>query len=126
MSGRTFAGNLRIAPVDKNGVVQGRGYIGLLNAVKCALKVPAAENIDQISRKIGSVGQIISRAQIPKPTELEVTVDDTDDQRVLAYALNGVIASYAQSSATVTDEAVTVGALGDWVPLANRKVSSVV
>jgi hypothetical protein len=126
MSGRTFAGNLRIAPVDKNGVVQGHGYMGLLNAVKCALKVPAAENIDQISRKIGSVGQIISRAQIPKATELEVTVDDTDDQRMLAYALNGIVANYSQSGVTITDEAVTCGALNDWVPLANRKVSSVV
>lgn len=124
MSGRIFSGNLRIAPVDKNGVVQGHGYFGLLNAVKLALKVPAAENVDQISRKNGSTGQIISRAQIPKPTELEITVDDTDDQRVLALAMNGITAAYAQSSATITDEAVTAGALGDWVPLANRKVSA--
>lgn len=127
MAGKTFAGNLRIAPVDSNGVIlTGKGYIGVLNTVKCELVVPAPTNIDQISRQIGSVGQLKSRAQVPKATTLNLDIDDLDDQRVLAYALNGQTVAYTQSGGTITNEVCTAGALGDWFPLANRGVSSLV
>jgi hypothetical protein len=126
MAGRTFSGNVRIAKVNGDGVVQG-AFIGLLNTVKCELVVPAPDKIQQISRMNGTVGQPISTALVPKPTSLNMSIDDTTDQRILAYALNGITAAYSQSSATVTDEAVTSpAAFNDWAPLANRHVSSVV
>jgi hypothetical protein len=133
MSGKVYAGNLRIAVVSALGVALG-GYIGLLNTVKLELQTPAPDNVDQNSKQIGSVGQLKSRAQIPKPTTLAVSIDDLDDQRILAYALNGVVASYSQAaaniktqaSATVMDEVVSAGVLGTAVALAHIHVSSVV
>lgn len=126
MGAHVFSGNFRIAKVDKNGVVQG-GFLGIFNTTKCELVVPAPDNIDQISRQNGTAGQIVSRAQLPKPTTLNLSIDDTDDQRVLAYALNGLTGTFSQTSGSVTDEAVTApAALDDWVALANRQVSAVV
>ncbi len=128
-----FNGNLRIAKCDKNGVVQG-GYIGLLNPVKCELVTPAAANIDEISRFISSAGQILSRGQIPNPTTLNLETSTLSDQRVLAFALNGITATYSQSAATIAaqtggsivDEVVNAGARDVPVALANRQVSAVV
>lgn len=126
MGAHVFSGNFRIAKVDKNGVVQG-GFLGIFNTTKCELVVPTPEQIDQISKQNGTAGQIVSRAQLPKPTTLNLAIDDTDDQRVLAYALNGLIGAFSQTSGTVTDEVVTApAALGDWIALANRQVSAVV
>lgn len=128
-----FNGNLRIAKCDKNGVVSG-GFIGLLNPVKCELVTPAAENIDEISRFIDTAGQILSRGQIPKATSLNLETSTLSDQRVLAFALNGLTADYAQSAATIAaqaggsivDEVVNSGVLNVPVALANRQVSAVV
>lgn len=126
MAARTFSGNVRIAKVNGDGVVQG-AFIGLLNTVKCELVVPAPDKIQQISRMNGTVGQPISTALIPKPTSLAMSIDDTSDQRILAYALNGITAAYSQSSGSIVDEAVTAPAtFGDWAPLAHRHVSAVV
>lgn len=124
MSGKVFSGNVRIAIVNALGVMQG-GYIGPLNCTKLELVTPAPENIDQISRMNGTVGQLGSRAQVPKPTTLATVFDDTADQRVLAYALNGVVNAYSQTGGTITDEVVATKALGDWYPLANIHVSAV-
>lgn len=124
MGAHVYSGNFRIAKVDKHGALLS-AFLGIFNTPKCELVVPSPEIIDQISRMNGTAGQIVSRAQIPKPTTLNMDVDDTDDQRILAYALNGLNATFSQSSATVTDEVVTApNPLGDWVPLANRQVSS--
>lgn len=128
-----FNGNLRIAKCDKNGVVQG-GFIGLLNPVKCELVTPAAENVDEISRFIDTAGQILSRGQIPKATSLNLETSTLSDQRVLAFALNGITANYSQSAAiistqaaaTVTDEVVDAGVLDVPVALLKRSLSSVV
>lgn len=126
MGANTFSGNVRIAQVNADGVVQG-SFIGVVNTTKLELVVPAPTNIDQISRKNGTVGQIVSRAQVPKATSLNVDIDDTDDQRILAYALNGVTAAYSQTGGSITDEVITAPTqFGDWAVLANRHVSAVV
>jgi hypothetical protein len=125
MAGKVFSGNVRIAIVNALGVMQG-GYLGPVNCTKLELVTPAPETIDQISRQNGTAGQLVSRAQIPKTTTLQLAFDDTADQRIMAYALNGVVQAYSQSSGSVTHEAVSAKALGDWVPLASIHVSSVV
>jgi hypothetical protein len=133
MSGKNFAGNLRIAQVNKDGVVIGP-FIGILNTVKCELQTPAPENIDQNSKNISTIGQLKSRAQIPKPTTLAVSIDDLDDQRVMAFALNGISQAFAQAAkhvktqagGAVVDEAVSATTLGTPIQLANFAVSSVV
>ncbi|MGH8121212.1 MAG: hypothetical protein ACREPT_00390 [Rudaea sp.] len=125
MAGKVFSGNVRITPVNVLGVAIA-GAIGLLNTVKCELVTPAPENIDQISRQNGTVGQLVSRAQVPKPVTLNLQIDDTTDQRVLAYALNGVAVGYSQSSHTAVAVAYNAPAtLGDSIPLGYRHVSSV-
>jgi len=133
MSGKVFAGNLRIALINALGVVSG-GYIGVLNTVKCEIQTPAPDNIDQISKMIGTVGQLRSRAQIPKASNLAITIDDLNDQRVLAFALNGLSGNYTQAQvnvitqagATVTDEVHSSGTLGSVIQLSKVNVSSVV
>jgi len=126
MGAHVFSGNFRIAKVDKNGVVQG-GFLGIFNTTKAELVVPAPDKIQQISRMNGTAGQIVSSAQLPKPTSLNLSIDDTDDQRVLAYALNGLSAAFSQSSGSIVDEVITAPAtLGDWVAVANRQISTVV
>jgi hypothetical protein len=125
MAGKVFSGNVRIAIVNASGVMQA-GYAGPINCTKLELITPAPEQIDQISRQNGTAGQLVSRAQVPKITTLALAFDDTADQRILAYALNGVVAAYTQSSGSVVDEVVAGKALGDWVPLASIHVSTVV
>ena len=133
MSGKVFSGNLRITPVNKNGTAIAAA-IGVVNSVKCEIVIGNPTNIDQISRQNGTVNQIISRAQLPATPSLNISIDDTSDQRILAYALNGVTASYSQAAVTIavqaggtiTDEAVTSTALGTPIQLANKQVSAVV
>jgi len=128
-----FNGNLRLAECDENGIVTG-AFIGLLNPVKVELVTPAAENVDEVSRFIDSAGQLLSRGQIPKFTSANVSTSSLRDKRVLAYAMNGRAVGFAQAAniiavqtgSTVTDEAVTAGALGIPIQLAKHHASAVV
>lgn len=124
MSATLFSGNIRIAVVSALGVVTG-GYIGLLNATKLALTTPDPKNPQQISKANLTYGQIKSQAFLPVATSMEITIDDTNDQRVLGWAYNGTVTGVTQASATVTAESITA-VVGDWVPIANRQVTSLV
>ena len=125
MSGKVFSGNIYVAPVDVNGVMTG-GLIGPLNTQKLELVTPAPTLIDQVSKQNGTVGQLLSQAAVPKATSLNTEFDDTGDQRVLAFALNGIVNAYSQAGGSIVAEVVQGRALGDWVPLANIHVSAVV
>lgn len=126
MAALKFSGNIRIAQVNSQGVYA-NGFIGVVNAQKLELVLPKPDLIQQISNENGTLGQVLSQGAVPKPTECNATFDDLTDQRMLGFSLNGTTQPFSQSSATVVDEAHTAPAvLGDWVRLANRKVSSVV
>jgi len=133
MSGKVFSGNLRLTPVNKLGIAIGAA-IGVVNTVKCEIVLGNPTNIDQISRQNGTTNQIISRAQLPATPALNVSIDDTGDQRILAYAFNGLTASYSQAAVTIAsqvggsivDEPVSATTLGTPIQLANKQVSAVV
>lgn len=69
-------------------------------------------------------GQILASVAIPQPTEFEIEVAEVN-REAMALATLGTVATFTQSSATVTDEAVSAAAtLGDWVPLAKHSITA--
>jgi len=135
MSGQLFAANVRLAIVNAQGQLPAGGaFFGPVNCPKLAINTPAPENPQQISRQIGTVGQIKSQAFIPKPTDISMDFDDLSEQRILGFAFNGTVGSVSQAASVigvqaggnVTDEPVTIATLGTPVALTKRQVSAVV
>lgn len=124
MSGIVCALDVRIAYVDADGVPTG-GHIGILNPVKLAISTPEPDRQQRVSHLRDSFGQALDEIVTPKPTELELSTDDTGDAEVLGWALNGEAVGFTQGTATVVDEVVAVEK-GKWAKLANRAVSAVV
>lgn len=127
MSGQLFAANVRLAFVDALGnLPTGGAFFGPINCPKLSINTPAPDNPQQISRQIGSVGQIKSQAFIPKPTDIQMEFDDLSEQRVLGFAFNGTVGSVAQAASTASAQALTLGALGDGAYIGARDVTSFV
>jgi hypothetical protein len=119
-----YSVDARFTYVDANGVPTGNG-IGVLNAVKLIVNTQEADKHQQISHKRDNPGQASDEIFFPKPTLLEISIDDLSDKEVMAWAFNGVAVGYSQDSATVTDEE-HIGNVGQWTQLANRQISSLV
>jgi len=124
MSGIVCAIDVRLANVDADGVLTG-SYIGVKNPVKLSITSPEPDRQQRISKMRDSYGVALDEIVTPKPTEIELSTDDTGDAEVLAWALNGGSSAFSQSSATVTAQAYTV-VKGAWFQVAHRKISSVV
>jgi hypothetical protein len=124
MSGIVCSGNIRVGYVDDNGALTG-GYIGIVNATKLMLTVPAPTLVQRISKQNSTFGQALDQVAFPKPMDIALDTDDVGDSEILGWAVGGTSAGYTQTSGAVTDEAVTA-VLSQWVSLASRSVSAVV
>lgn len=125
MSLASFAGigTIYMAPVNSAGVLQG-DYKAVGNAYPLSLQVSTSQ-MKVISRMIESAGQ-----PLHVKTELEDVVGSLTlrqwDAKNLAWALSGSAAAMSGTGGSVTDEAVTAPAAGEFVKLANTDVSNVV
>lgn len=96
------------------------GYVDL-NAGKLEMK-HNSETKDIISKGRHTYGQLLGSVTIPKPTDFSLMFGKVSP-KALAMGLQGEASVYAQSSGTVTDEAVTA-IKGSYVDLAFRNISA--
>ena len=124
MSGIRCALDLRLAYVDADGVPTG-AYLGIINPVKLALNTPDPDKVQRISRERDSAGQALDEITTSKPTEVELSTDDTGDAEVLAWALNGEAIGYTQAGGVIAAATYAVES-GKWVKMPHRGLSAVV
>lgn len=83
-----------------------------------------SERVEQIGSNRSNFGQVIASVTIPKPASASFTLDQMDPD-MFAMAFFGTNSAFTQSSASVTDQAVT--AIHDkWVELGKLMISTVV
>lgn len=124
MSGLLLSLDVRIGYVDAQGVLTG-GYIGLVNPLNVTIENPDPTRITRVSRLRDSLGQALDEVLRPNPPQLTFGTDESGDAEVLAWAYNGTVTNYGQSSATVTDEKINV-VKGRWNKLEHRQISNLV
>lgn len=126
MSGLVLALNLRMRYVDSDGVpIPGAGYIGLLNPVTFQIENPEANRQQRISKRRDDFGTALDEIVTPQPSTINISTDETGDAEVLAWALSGQAAPFAQGAATVSDEEIAV-VKGEWFRLPHRAIGEVV
>ena len=118
MSGLLFTGDLYIDRLTDAGAKA--GFLGKLNGVKLTITHPEPDKRERISKMRDSFGQALDTVNLPKPPELEISVDSQLPE-ILAMALLGRVDSLTQGSGTVTDQAVTL-IPGKWVQLGHRNI----
>lgn len=96
-------GNLLIDVMSDAGVSGGFQLKG--NCTSLEIKTDA-ERKEQIGRGRENYGQVIASVVIPKPTTINVKLDQVDAE-LLAMAFSGENAALSQAGGTVTDQAVT-------------------
>jgi hypothetical protein len=113
MAARGFlgAGDLYIARFA-SGVAG--DYEGPFECTKFEIK-PNVEVKEQVSKGRSTYGQVIESVPVPKPAVLTVDLAEVNDLS-LALALFGTTSALAQSSGTISNQAIVV-ALGKWKPL---------
>ena len=112
------AGDLYINTIVA-GVAQ--GWKGPYECSRFEIKANA-ELKERTSKGRDSYGQIVASAAIPKPFDLNITLNQAD-QVGLAIALLGTSEAITQSAGTITSEAVTL--IKDvWVPLSKVNLST--
>lgn len=124
MSGLLLSLDVRIAYVDATGALTG-GYIGLVNPVNVTIENPEPEAITRVSRQRDSYGQALDQVLRPNPPTVTLGTDESGDAEVLAWAYNGTVSAYSQSSETVSAAEFAV-VKGKWNKLPHRMVSSFV
>lgn len=111
------------APVDASGTLLGP-LRKLGNVYPLSLQVQT-EQKKQTSRMCDTAGQTLATK-----TQLADTIGSMTlrqwDARALAWALSGEEVELSETGGSVTDENVTALGAGDYAPLANSNVSSVV
>lgn len=119
MSARGFlgAGDLYIAR-QVGGVFL--DYEGPFECDKFEIK-PNVELKEKTSKGKSTYGQVVETVAIPQPAQLTVDLSEVN-KTSLAIALLGTTASLAQSSGTLTDEAVVV-VHDKWVPLSKANLT---
>ncbi len=83
---------------------------------------PGYEEKVSTSRSHLDYGQARATVILPKPTELSITIAAAS-AAVLAMQFQGVVQALTQGSATVVDEAKSIGP-GAWTKLANRNIAT--
>lgn len=111
MSGMLLAINPYIGPLDDNGDVA--GYYGPINCSAFAITQPDPTTVNRESYLRDSAGSALDSYARPQPAEIEFTTDEVDPD-ILAMAMAGTPANYAQTEQT--DTAVQITAAHDkWV-----------
>ena len=120
MSARGFlgAGDLYIARQVGGTYLD---YEGPFEATKFEIK-PNVEIKEQVSKGRDTYGQVIETVALPKPAQLTVDLAEVN-KTSLALALLGTTSALAQSSGTLTGEAV-VAAHNVWKPLTKAALSA--
>lgn len=119
--GLILAGNVYMAPIASDGSLGKLRMVG--NTTKLAIK-PNSTKKEQKSKMRGSYGTAITTVMLPDPSDFSMTLQRIDRTNLM-YQFMGSEGTYAQTAATVTDEAINA-VLDGWVKLAKEKVSSVV
>jgi hypothetical protein len=117
--GINIQGEVMLDPLDEFG--NRTGYLDPLNTLKFTLKVPEPDKEQRVSNTRGSEGQVLATRYTPKPTTLEIEMDDQPVE-ILAAAFMGNYADYAQSASTATDTAITL-IPGRWVALGKKSIN---
>lgn len=119
--GLILAGNVYMAPIASDGSLGKLRMVG--NTTKLAIK-PNSTKKEQKSKMRGSYGTAITTVMLPDPSDFSMTLQRIDRTNLM-YQFMGSEGTFAQTAATVTDEASNA-VLDGWVKLAKEKVSSVV
>lgn len=98
-------------------------YAGPYECSKFEIK-PNVELKEQVSKGRSTYGQVIETVAIAQPSDLSVDLTEVNKES-LAIALLGTTAALAQSSGTLTAEAITAR-LDKWVPLTKAALTGTV
>lgn len=116
------AGLIEISPW--NTVTQAfEGYGESLDADKFEIK-PNSEEKTSDSKSHLDYGQARASAILPKPTEVSVELSASSVE-ALAMQFQGSVEAMTQASGTLTDQPVTVAAIGVWLHVSKRNLSDV-
>lgn len=100
------------------------GFFGPINTTTLKLTQPDPEQVVRTSYLVKSYGQALDSYNRPQPLEIEFTIDDCDPD-LLAMAMLGTPASYAQTARLITDPATDVVAYHDrWVGLSHNSLTA--
>lgn len=100
------------------------GYLDAANMTKLVLTQPDPDSIVRKSYLASTYGQALDSALIPKPVEIEYSLDDAHPD-ILSMGMYGRPAAYTQASAS--DQPVTIAALlGKWVAIGKNNLTAFV
>ena len=116
-------GTVYMRPVDSAGVPTGN-FLPVGDAYPLSCQVQT-DQVKVKSRRVETAGQIIASKNEITDTSGNLTLHEWNAAN-LAWALAGGYTARTASSGTVAAEAVTAGAVGEYVELAHPDVSSVV
>lgn len=112
------SGDVLIDVLTDAGVPRGFQIKG--NATSFAIKTDS-ERKEQMGRGLNNFGQVIASVVIPKPTTLEIKLDQVDAE-LLALACSGEVQEINQAAGSATAQ-VVVAKKGRWVELGNGKIN---
>lgn len=122
--GLQLAGDLYIDRLTDQG--ESTGYNpDLVNVVKFEIKHNGKLD-KRMGRRKATHGQTVGAVSQPEPNDLTIECDSANDAQFLAMAMMGSVASLEISAGSVTGELSTAGSVGNWIDLANSKISNVV
>lgn len=97
------------------------GYLDAANMTKLVLTQPDPDSIVRKSYLASTYGQALDSALIPKPVEIEYTLDEAHPD-ILSMGMYGRPATYTQAAAS--DQPVTIAALlGKWVAIGKNNLT---
>lgn len=100
------------------------GYFGPVNTTTLKLTQPDPDQIVRTLYTRTNYGQAGDSYNRPKPTEIEFTIDDCDPD-LLALALLGTAATYAQTARLIGDPATDFTARHDkWVSMSHNSLTA--
>jgi hypothetical protein len=99
------------------------GFGAPLDADKFEIK-PNSEEKTSESRSHLDFGQARASVVLPKPTEVSIELS-ASSVKALAMQFQGQVQALTQASGTLTNEPVTVAAIGVWLPVGKRNLSDV-
>jgi len=100
----------------------GTGYLDAANMTSLTLTQPDPDTVTRTSYLASTYGQALDSAQIPKPVEIEFTLDEMHPD-ILSMGMLGRPADYSQAAGA--DQTITIAALqGKWVAIGKNNLTA--
>lgn len=119
--GILLAGNIFVDRLNEQGISTGQIF-GPINTTKLGIKTEADSKV-RTSNKKASKGQALDDVKIAKPTAITWEFDDQPAE-LIALALMGDVVNINDAAGTLTEQAITIPANQNWVPVGNKNFAA--